>query len=241
MKCITNEVSKNFLNRQLRNRDGLHIIEMTRDDDDYIRYDQPIHRTIKIGEKIVDSIKTSTEFPIYFPINVICDATCVKHAQLIVIVCSQDREYEVLFFDSNGELDVFHEDGRSDVKHAQRYHYHDAILLNTISNGLHASSIQKKETGKRTRSSSVVFTKWTLNDRFQINKKIINPEGHCDAITLWFMHLNKSSKTKKDVKDRVKELQEMLGFKDKRVDLHKMKMETERINEEIRQLAMKRS
>jgi len=235
--CISNDVSKKFLSRQLRNRDGLYIVEVTKDDDDYIRYDHPIHRTIKIGQRIVDTIHQSTRFPIYFPINVICDANCFKHAQLI-IVCKETENYDILFFDANGKLDVFHENGSSQSSIAQKYHYHDAVLLNTIRNGLDNHGQMEINEKKRTRSSSIKFPVWFLTDSFQINKKNLNPEGNCDAITLWYMHLNRFSTTKQECMTVMKDLQTFLGYQGTKVDLNKMRVATEQINAEIRQSSL---
>lgn len=209
MKCISNNTSLRFIDQQLRKKLHLNIIEFTRHDDDYIRYDQPVFRTKQLADKIVNTVRSTITFPIFFPLNIVCDVNCFKHAQLIIITKTDDK-YGLLFFDPNGLLTIFNKDRRTTDSNGDEYHYHTAVILNILAEQLLSSKFGIKEEqvihGRTTRSSKTTQSmNWISTRQFQINTKSLNPEGHCDAITLWYMYMNNSPKPKKISRIRYKD------------------------------------
>ena len=237
MKCISNHASIRFIDQVLRKNLHLNIIEFTRRDDDYLRYDQPVFRTKQLADKIMNAVQSATVFPVFIPLNIICDVNCFKHAQLIIIT-KNDNKYGLLFFDPNGLLSVYNKDGTTKDDDHSVYHYHTAIILNVLAEALlstkKSSFASETKQGRTTRSSKTTESmNWISTRPFEVNTKILNPEGHCDAITLWYIYMNKDSKTVEQFKRQTEVLQELLGYHGKKIDMKRMLQQTRIINESI--------
>ena len=173
--CINENISLGFIENQLKKRDKINIA-----------YTEMI--SIGASERTLDSIsnkllKQINSYPFFILVNYQFELRhnyIVHHAGVFVVTEEdEDSDYKIGFFESNGCL--------SEIEKTERHYKNILYLQERLKINL---GINKR---------AKVYSEELMKNYNPIN----TIDGNCDALSLWFIHINNNAKDMKDIENNL--------------------------------------
>ena len=216
LKPFQQEESEKFIDNELKKRLKMNIISTTKP---ILIFEGDRSLTTKAND-LAKHVIESKKFPMFFLLTtqyaiVASKFNADKHATVIAItknISKDDKQYNIYLFDPNGPLDV------KTIRHDLNVH----TLLTKLSLILN-TEVKSEDKGK--------YCELMCLDNKGKSRGSINSlyGGYCDALSLWFIYINRESKTKENIINKFKEFYESM-------DPENIKKETANILENLRKL-----
>lgn len=213
LKPFQDKESKDFIENELEKRLGMNIVST-----EYVLIGANDRSLTVIANNLAKNyVLKNKVFPLFFLLNAqyaikASDYYGAKHATVIAITKNKDMEdkkYNIYFFDPNGLLDV----------ETNRHDFNIHTLLTKLS-----LILNPKDEGKYCEFMSIDRSRRGINYLYG---------GYCDALSLWFIYINRDSSTEEDVIAKFKQFHKTMD------NPEIVKKETANILKNLRELGKK--